>query len=193
MQLRSATKRPLPLPLSVLRSVLLAALFLTVAVSAWGLDRGADGWFHTGDGVRVKKVAFVNFDVYSIGHDMKDLPPEKTKQAVINMDTDKRFNWRQLRDVDKDKIQNAIKEAFAMNGYTDQSKIGPYVGAFSNDLQKGQAITIKYDSAAKAVTVTVQGGGTATVPGVDFMKAVWSIWFGKIDQPSLGDALIKNM
>jgi len=43
------------------------------------------------------------------------------------------------------------------------------------------------------VTVTVQGGGTATIPGVDFMKAVWSIWFGKIDQPALGDALIRNI
>ena len=170
---------------------LLGAL-LTVAASSWALDRGPDGWFHTGDGVRVKKVVF-NFDVYAIGHDMKDLPPAKTKQAVIDMDTDKKFTWRQLRDVEKEKIQNAIKEAFAMNGYTDQSKIGPYVGAFSNDLQKGQVITIKYDATAKAVTVSVQGGGTATIPGVDFMKAVWSIWFGKIDQPSLGDNLIKNL
>jgi len=35
--------------------------------------------------------------------------------------------------------------------------------------------------------------GNASVGGADFMKAVWSIWFGKIDQPSLGDAMIANM
>jgi len=172
----------------------LAALFTlaTNARLAWALDRGADGWFHTGDGVRVKKVLFINVNVYSIGHDMKELPPAKSKQAVIDLDVDKRFVWRMLRDVPHEKIQKASSEAFAINGYTDQSKIGPYVGAFSNDMQSGQAVTITYNATTKAVTIAVQGGGTATIPGVDFMKAVWSIWFGKIDQPSLGDALIKN-
>jgi hypothetical protein len=193
MQARSVTPRPLSLLPSLVRRALVLLVVLTTAASAWALDRGADGWFHTGDGVRVKKVAFVNFDVYSISHDMKELPPSKSKQAVIDMDTDKRFTWHQLRDVDKEKIQNAIREAFAMNGYTDQSKIGPYVGAWSNDMAKGQTVTIKYDSTAKAVTVAVQGGGSATIPGADFMKAVWSIWFGRIDQPALGDALIKNI
>jgi len=80
-----------------------------------------------------------------------------------------------------------------MNGYSDASKINPYVAAFSGERTKGQTVTILYNSAAKTVTVTVQGGGTATIPGVDFMKAVWSIWFGKIDQPALGDALIRNI
>ena len=165
---------------------------VAVAPTAFALDRGADGWFHTGDGVRVKKVVF-NFDVYAIGHDMKDLPPAKTKQAVIDMDTDKRFTWRMLRDVEEEKIQTAIREAFTMNGYTDTGKINQYVGAFSGDRKKGQTVTIAYNSTAKSVSVSVQGGGSATIPGVDFMKAIWSFWFGKIDQPALGDALIRNL
>lgn len=174
-------------------ALLALVAFVAFATGAWALDCGADGWFHTGDGVRVKKVVFVNFDVYSIGHDMKDLPPAKSKQAVIDLDTDKRFTWRMLRDVEHEKIQHALSDAFAMNNYSDASKIGPFVAAFSGDLVKGAAVTIQYSSAAKTVSVNVQGGGTATVPGVDFMKAVWSIWFAKIDQPSLGDALIKNL
>jgi hypothetical protein len=109
------------------------------------------------------------------------------------MDTDKRFTWRMLRDVEHEKIQNALTEAFAMNGYSDQSKIGPFVAAFSGDLKKGQGVTILYSSGPKTVTVNVQGGGSATLSGLDAMKAVWSIWFGKIDQPGLGDALIKNI
>jgi hypothetical protein len=40
------------------------------------------------------------------------------------------------------------------------------------------------------VTLWVKDGTSATVAGQDFMKAVWSIWFGKIDQPSMGDQLI---
>jgi len=192
MQERTAVTRRASLVQITLGLLLAAFVVVSASPSAWALDKGADGWFHTGDGVRVKKVVF-NFDVYAIGHDMKDLPPTKSKQAVIDMDTDKRFTWRMLRDVEHEKIQNALSEAFAMNGYSDQSKIGPYVGAFSGDLKKGQAITILYSSAAKNVTITVQGGGSATIPGTDFMKAVWSIWFAKIDQPSLGDALIKNL
>jgi hypothetical protein len=193
MQVRTVVSRRLSLvQLAVGVFVALTALLAASGPPAWALDPDANGWFHTGDGVRVKKVVF-SFDVYSIGHDMKGLPAAKSKQAVIEMDTDKRFTWRMLRDVEHEKIQSALTEAFAMNGYSDQSKIGPYVGAFSGDLKKGQAVTILYSSTAKTVSITVQGGGSATLAGVDFMKAVWSIWFGKIDQPSLGDALIKNM
>jgi len=61
-------------------------------------------------------------------------------------------------------------------------------------IKEGQFVTITYDSGAKSTTIRVLGGGgSATVSGVDFMKATWSIWFGKIDQPSLGDALISKM
>ncbi len=191
MQVRTVVSRRVSLVQLALASIV--AFTALLASTAWALDPGADGWFHTGDGVRVKKVAFVNFDVYAIGHDMKALPATKSKQAVIDLDTDKRFTWRQLRDVEHQKIQNALTEAFALNGYGDASKIGPFIGAFSGDFTKGQTVSISYNSTAKTVTVNVQGGGSATVPGVDFMKAVWSIWFGKIDQPSLGDALIKNL
>jgi hypothetical protein len=173
-------------------ATLLLALFASAPARA--LDKGADGYYHTGDGIRVKTIAFVNFKVYAIGHDMKDLPPAKSKQAVIDMDTGKRFTWRMLRDVDASKIQNAIKEAFAMNGFSDAGRIGQFVGAFTGDLKEGQFVTITYDPGAKATTIRVLGGGgSATIPGVDFMKATWSIWFGKIDQPSLGDALISKL
>jgi hypothetical protein len=176
--------------------VFLAAVLFTLlgAPLARALDKGADGWFHTGDGIRVKTVAFVNFKVYAIGHDMKELPGAKSKQAVIDMDTTKRFTWRMMRDVEASKIQNAIKEAFAANGFADGGRIGQFVGAFNGDLKEGQFVTITYDSGSKATTIRVLGGGgSATINGVDFMKATWSIWFGKIDQPSLGDALISKM
>jgi hypothetical protein len=175
--------------------VLLAlGLALFAAAPALALDKGADGYYHTGDGIRVKTIAFVNFKVYAIGHDMKQLPDTKSKQAVIDLDTGKRFTWRMMRDVEPSKIQNAIKEAFAMNGFSDAGRIGQFVGAFTGDLKEGQFVTITYDSDAKSTTIRVLGGGgSATIPGVDFMKATWSIWFGKIDQPSLSDALISKL
>ena len=191
--MRTANPRTSRRLVPVLTFVVLPLLALFGARPAWALDRGVDGWFHTGDGVRVKKILFANFDVFFISHDMKDLPPTKSKQAVIDTDTDKRFTWHMLRDVKEERIQNTIREAFATNGYSDASKIGPYLAAFSGDRKKGQVVTIVYSSTSKAVTVTVEGGGTATIAGVDFMKVVWSFWLGKNDQPSLGDALIRNI
>ncbi len=152
----------------------------------------ADDWTHTGTGIRVKTVAIVDVKVYEISHYMKTPPATKSKQAVIDADVGKKFVWKMLRDVDKEKIQSALKDAFAMNGYGDQGKIGQFIGAFKSELKEKSTVTIVYDSGAKAVTVN-SGSGSATIGGVDFMKAVWSIWFGKIDQPALGDQLISQL
>jgi hypothetical protein len=172
---------------------LVVLLLLTVVATAWGLDPDKNGWFNTGSGVRTKSVAFVTVKVYAIRHDMKQLPPEKSKRAVIDADVDKKITFKLLRDVDAEKIQNALREAYQMNGYGDQSKIGPFLGAMNKELKEGTYVTISYNAAAKTTSISVSNSGNASVAGADFMKATWSIWFGKIDQPSLGDAMISNM
>lgn len=173
------TKSPLVL------AVLAAILLMVTGVFA-------DDWTLTGSGVRVKTVVMVDVNVYAISHYMKELPPTKSKQAVIDMDTGKKFVWTMKRDVDQEKIQNALKEAFAMNGYSDSGKIGQFIGAFAADLKEKAQVTIIYDADKKETSVST-GSGKATVGGVDFMKAVWSIWFAKIDQPKLGDQLISKL
>ena len=170
---------------------LLAVLALGLfAVPASALERGKDGYFHTGDGIRYKKVAFINVKVYSIEHAMKDLPPQKSKQAVIDANVDKKFSWKMLRSVDAEKIRNALREAYAKNGYNDAGKINAFVDSIAKELKEGDNVTIKYDAAKQATTIT-SPAGSATVPGEEFMKATWSIWFGKIDQKDLGDSLLK--
>lgn len=178
MQLR---RRQIPLFLSIL-----AALFLI------GVGAFADDWRKTGEGIRVKTVVFVDVNVYKIEHFVKGEVADKTKAGIIKADVDKKFVWKMLRDVDKAKVQQTARDAFALNGYTNQANIDKYVGAYA-DLKEGSKITITYDSAKKETTISVQGGGTATVGGVDFMNAVWSVWFGKIDQPKLGDQLISKL
>ncbi len=171
-----------PLFLTVLTAILLSV------TSLW-----ADDWKLTGSGIRVKTVAIVDVNVYAISHYMKELPATKSKQAVIDMDTGKKFVWTMKRDVDHEKIQTALKDAFAMNGYGDAGKIGKFLGAFSGELKEKATVSIVYDADKKSTTVTAAGGGSATIEGADFMKAVWSIWFGKIDQPRLGDQLISKI
>jgi hypothetical protein len=177
------------LSLAFLLSIVVA-LFVSVAPSA----SAQGGWIHTGDAVRTKSVGPFTAKVYSIRHDMKERPASKSKPAVIEADVDKKFTWRMLRDVDSKKIQKALQEAFALNGYGDGGKIGQFVGAFNKDeVKEDSAVVITYNAANKTTTIWVQGMGTANVAGADFMKAVWSIWFGKIDQPSMGDQLIAKL
>lgn len=154
----------------------------------------ADGMIHTGSAVRVKSLGLFSANVYAIRHDMKERPAQKSKQAVIDADVDKKFTWTMLRSVDSDKIQKAMKEAFEKNGFNDGGRIGQFVGAFNQpELKEKSAVVISYNAAAKTTTIWVQNGSSATIAGQDFMKAVWSIWFGKIDQPSMGDQLISNL
>lgn len=168
---------------------LVIALFMTLASSAF-----ADGWIYTGDAVRTKSVGPFTAKVYAIRHDMKERPATKSKQAVIDAAVDKKFTWRMLRDVDSSKIRKALTEALQMNGFNDGARIGQFVGAFNKEeVKEDSAVVISYSAANKAVSIWVQGAGQVTVPGEDFMKGVWSIWFGKIDQPSMGDQLIAKL
>ena len=141
-----------------------------------------------------EQVAIITAKVYAIRHDMKEKPASKSKQAVIEADVDKKFTWRMLRDVDSSKIKKAMTEAFQMNGFNDGARIGQFTGTFNKEeVKENSAVVISYSAANKSVTIWVQNGGTATIAGQDFMKAVWSLWFGKIDQPSMGDQLISKL
>jgi hypothetical protein len=175
----------------LLLTLLASVLFLTAGALA--ATKGADGYYRTGYGVRVKTVAFIDVKVYEIASYVKELPADKSKRGVIDLEADKKISFRMLRDVDAEKIRNAFKDAFSMNGYGDQGKIGKFLGAFTKELTEGKRTTITYDGAAKKVTVRVEADGTATIDGSDFMKAVWSIWLGKIDQPKLGSDLIREL
>jgi len=171
----------------------LAFLFTLVLSLFLAATAMADDWVHTGDAVRTKSVGPFTAKVYAIRHDMKGKGP-KNKQAIIEADVEKKFTWRMLRDVDSSKIQKALREALQMNGFNDGGRIGQFVGAFNKDeVKENSAVVISYNPAASTTTIWVQNGATATVAGKDFMKAVWSIWLGKIDQPSMGDQLIANL
>lgn len=165
------------------------AVFVSLAPSA-----SAEGWIFTGEAIRTKSIGPFSAKVYAIRHDMKERPAAKSKQAVIDADVDKKFTWRMLRDVDSSKIKKALVEAFNMNGYNDAGKINAFVAAFNKEeVKENSAVVISYGAANKTTTIWVQNGGTASVAGVDFMQAVWRIWLGKIDQPSMGDQLIARL
>lgn len=165
------------------------ALFLSVAPTA-----SADPMIDTGGALRVKSIGFVNYKLYWIEHYMASKPANKSKRDVIDADVSKQFTWTMKNDLPAEKVKKALREAFQMNSYNDAGKINQFLAAFSGEeLKEKSTLTILYDANSKSTTVTVPGGGKATVPGIDFMKGVWSIWFGNIDQNNLGDQLISKL
>jgi hypothetical protein len=145
----------------------------------------------TGSSIRVKKIAFVSVKVYSITHQMKDLSAKDAK-AIIDAETDKKFTIKMLRDIDSAKIVNAINEAFDNNGYKDKAKKDQFSSVLKGDMNEGDVFTISYNAGSKTTSLTYNGN-TSNIPGEDFMKATWSIWFGKIDQPQLTKDLMSKM
>lgn len=168
----------------------LAAIAAMVVLSGSAI---AGDWIHTGSGIRVKTILFIDVNVYTINHFMKEKPAEKSKAAVVNAEVDKKFECKLLRDIEGEKLRTAMKEAYARNNYTDKAKIEKVLTAFPAELKEGQAFSIKYDAAAKTTTFSIAGQGSVTVDGSDFMKGTWNIWFGVIDQKKLGDQLISKL
>ena len=143
----------------------------------------------TGSGIRVKKIAFVSVNVYAITHQMKDVPATRTAAEFISAETDKKLILKMKRDVDSAKIVTAINEAYALNGYSNKANQDSFSSVLTGDLKENDTITISYNATSKSVTCNY-AGKTSSVAGSDFMKATWSIWFGKIDQPALTTALV---
>jgi hypothetical protein len=171
----------------------LGASIWLASVDASAVAREANGYYLTGTGVRQKDVGLFSVDVYVISHYMRDLPPTKSRGAVIAADVDKMFALRMLRELSTAQIQGALRASFAENGYDNTAKINAFVAAVGQPLRKGSTITIRYDAASKTTTASTKGRPPVTIPGVDFMRATWSIWMGRIDQDGLGEALIERI
>lgn len=171
----------------------MALATLAASTGALALEPGKDGYYHTGSGVRVKKVVLVNVKVYEVNHYMKALPDKKSKQAVVDAACDKKFVLRMLRDVDAEKMRDALTESYGRTG-ADKAKLTQLLNTISTELKENSYLIFAYNAEQK-VTMLKVGDKTATVPGEDFMKSTWNIWFGPgiNDQSGLGDQLISKL
>lgn len=168
-------------------SILTALLALLVTSS---MVAQAQGWVTTGGGTRFKKIAFVNVKVYYLSHQVKGTAPAKNAAAMISTTQEKRFFLKMLREVDSEKIVTAIKEAYALNGYSNVGNATKLWSPVIGSLAENDMITISY---ANGNTTVSYKGKSSTLPGDDLMKATWSIWFGKIDQPGLTTGLMSSL
>src|SRR5512142_1182267 len=165
-----------------------AAGLVSPALAAAGA--APDGYHHTGDAVLKANHWPFTIELFAVGHDMRDLPAEKSRQAVIALDTDKRLTLRFLRDMDPDRITRWMENEYAHAGFRDAERVRAVVGAFGADrLAKDEQAVVQYDAATQITTVTVGRGAPIQVKGLDFMRATWAVWFGR----ALGDGLVAQL
>jgi hypothetical protein len=169
------------------------ALFAALAPAAGAAVRGPDGFYRTGSAIQTANHWPFTIQVFAIWHETRELPPSKDRRAMIDLDTDKRFSLRMLRELDAERLRGGLREGLCRNGFTDDAIVGRFLAPLQGTLANGRAIWIEYDANAKRTRLVVDGGGSSSVDGAEFMRATWSVWFGKSSPSGLGDELLGEM
>jgi len=119
-------------------------------------------------------------------------PVDDGAQA-ISSDQIKQVRMHMLRDLERDKIVEAVQEGFQKNSGPDmprlQSRLNSFLEAIP-DLKGGQQILITYFPGTGTV-LKAGRGDEITVPGKDFADALFSVWLGKspVDDDLKGEML----
>ncbi|HBZ54551.1 MAG TPA: hypothetical protein DEO88_04020 [Syntrophobacteraceae bacterium] len=120
--------------------------------------------------------------------------PTQDPQQVIAAEQPKRVLLHVVyKQVEPHQWVEGWQEGFAKNTPSPDAalkdKIDQFLKCFTETVKKGQEVQITYVP-DKGTEVMVNQQVKATILGSDFMKALWSIWFGK--QPA-SESLMKGM
>lgn len=147
------------------------------------------GMVRTGEGIKVMRVGSLELHLYFLRHEMRRLPPVRSRDAFIDADVDKRFVLRMLRDADGDLLREAFRDALLKSGWDDAARLRVFLSAVRERLKAGAYVSITYDATRKVTTLAFDDTPGASVEGYAFMRAVWGMWLGKDEAPALADAL----
>lgn len=144
-----------------------------------------------GAGLRTK--TFLHVKVYVIG--LYTAQKGQSPQAVIAPDQPKQIQMVLMRDVDKEKIIEAINEGFEHNSKQDLPKLQGRLGDLAKaipDLKEGNKLIFTYVPGKGTLL-----GGVAkpvVIPGKDFYDALLGCWLGRdpVDDDLKAQMLGKN-
>ena len=130
-----------------------------------------------GMGVRV---AYVFVKVYVAGLYLESTTSDA--RAAVQSDEAKRMLLQFLRDVTHEEMVDAMKEGFAHTATPAlQPQVEQFSSFFTKPLLEGSQASFDYVPGT-GTTVTIAGEVKGTIPGTDFMRALWGIWLG--DEPA---------
>ncbi len=95
----------------------------------------------------------------------------------------KRIAMHFLRHVGEDKIRETFDEGFFNNSQERlellRERIEGFHRALAGGVEKGQEVSFTYVP-QEGTRVAVDGSVRGTIPGKDFMEALWAVWLGEI-------------
>jgi hypothetical protein len=130
------------------------------------------------NGLGLRKKAF--FKVYVAALYLENT--SKDAAAILAADGVRRVEMTMLRDLEKGKIVDAVKDGFKKSaGEAGMPKLQERLDKFTAaipDLKEGEKLTLMY---VPGTGTSVAGGsaGAMTVEGKDFADALFSVWLGK--------------
>ena len=131
------------------------------------------------NGAGLRKKAF--FRVY-----VASLYLEKAKDhdanSVIGSDQIKRVDLGMLRDLDRGKIAEAVREGFEKNSRQEMPRLKERLDRFIDqipDLKEGQRLTITYVPGQGTTVVVGEERPGAPIEGKDFADALFRVWLGE--------------
>lgn len=126
-----------------------------------------------GMGVRI---AYVFVKVYVAGLYLEN--PTHDGQAATQSDEAKRMQLQFLREVTHDEMTDAMKEGFEHTATPAlEPQIQQFTSFFTKPFEPGQQAIFDYVP-GKGTTVILAGEEKGTIPGAEFMRALWGIWLG---------------
>jgi hypothetical protein len=139
---------------------------------------------YNGSGLREKYF----FDLYVSALYLQEQSSDAKK--IINADEEMCIRLKLISDkVTRDKFVETVKEGFsnASDGKATSTEINTFMGYFKKPFKIGDDIILIYKP-AEGVSIIMNGEALGTQKGLEFKKALWSIWFGT--KPA--DASLKN-
>ena len=133
-------------------------------------------------GVALREKTFLKVDVYTIVSYVKKgaFLGEDKAAGILNLEEPKMLQMDLTRGFSNKKLKNAFSEVIEDN-YDDmsafQSDMDTFLAYFTADAEEGDQIIFGY-CPAEGLTTKLNGKELGVIDNVEFMKALWTVWFG---------------
>jgi hypothetical protein len=82
-----------------------------------------------------------------------------------------------LRDVTHEEMKEAMQEGLSGAAQDVGPATQQFMGYFTEPISEGEECEFDYVP-GKGTTVEISGTVKGTIPGADFMRALWGVWLG---------------
>ncbi len=134
-------------------------------------------------GVALREKTFLKVDVYTIVSYVKkgSVLGEDKAQGILDLEEPKMIQMDLTRGFSNKKLKNAFSEVIEKN-YDDtsafQSDMDTFLNYFTADAQEGDKLIFGF-CPAEGLKVSLNGEELGMIDNPAFMKALWTVWFGK--------------